>query len=140
MSAQNFDFETNLISSLSQSIYLPTTKNNSENISSDYAKILAEKIAEIDSEFDETKNNLSNQNQSSGGGDSSETSTETIKRFMPDGSILITTYDGSSIVQQIKLRPHLVPVADYSAPPTPSGEQPTKLVAKQNLDLLSLLM
>ena len=143
MSTLNLNRELDLISSAMQSTVLSQkiSATSSENFSSDYAKILSEKIAEVETEFEESKDNLSNQNQSFGSGeDSSATSTETIKRFMPDGSILITTYDGSSIVQEIKLRPHLVPVADYSAPPTSSGEPAIKFVAKQNLDLLSLLM
>ena len=143
MSTLNLNRELDLISSAMQSTVLSQkiSATSSENFSSDYAKILSEKIAEVETEFEESKNNLSNQNQSFGGGeDSSGASTETIKRFMPDGSILITTYDGSSIVQEIKLRPHLVPVADYSAQPTSSGEPAIKFVAKQNLDLLSLLM
>ena len=132
MSTLNLNRELDLISSAMQSTVLSQkiSATSSENFSSDYAKILSEKIAEVETEFEESKNNLSNP----------AASTETIKRFMPDGSILITTYDGSSIVQEIKLRPHLVPVADYSAPPTSSGEPAIKFVAKQNLDLLSLLM
>ena len=144
MSSLNTNYDLDLISSLAQSTFLTNQNSvatNSVNVSSDYAKILAEKISEVETEFEETENNLSNQNQSSGGGEnSSASSVETVKRFMPDGSILITTYDGSSITQQTKLRPHLVPVADYSAPPTSTGEPEIKFEAKQNLDLLSLLM
>ena len=144
MSTLNTNYDLDLISSLAQSTFLTNQNSvatNSVNVSSDYAKILAEKISEVETEFEETENNLSNQNQSSGGGESSSASSvETVKRFMPDGSILITTYDGSSITQQTKLRPHLVPVADYSAPPTSTGEPEIKFEAKQNLDLLSLLM
>ena len=140
----NINYGTNLISSMSQSTFQTDNQNsaviNSFGNNSEYAKILAEKIAEVDSEFEETKDNLSNQNQSSDNGKNSSSATETIKRFMPDGSIMITTYDGSSIVNQIKLRPHLVPVADYSAPPEVSGEPSTKFEMKQSLDLLSLLM
>ena len=144
MSTLNTNYDLDLISSLAQSTFLTNQNSvatNSVNVSSDYAKILAEKISEVETEFEETENNLSNQNQSSSGGEnSSASSVETVKRFMPDGSILITTYDGSSITQQTKLRPHLVPVADYSAPPTSTGEPEIKFEAKQNLDLLSLLM
>ena len=144
MSSLNTNYDLDLISSLAQSTFLTNQNSvatNSVNVSSDYAKILAEKISEVETEFEETENNLSNQNQSFGGGEnSSASSVETVKRFMPDGSILITTYDGSSITQQTKLRPHLVPVADYSAPPTSTGEPEIKFEAKQNLDLLSLLM
>ena len=137
-------YAVDLLSSISQSNFQTENnlshKNNTVGENSDYAKILAEKISEVDSEFEETKNNLSNQNQSSGSEENSASATETIKRFMPDGSIMITTYDGSSITSQIKLRPHMVAVADYSAPPKESGEPEIKMVAKQNLDLLSLLM
>ena len=136
------NYEIDLLSSAVQSSFTAeknfSTTNFAES-SSDYAKILAEKISEVQSEFEETKNNLSNQNQFSSG-ENSSSSTETIKRFMPDGSVMITTYDGSSIIQQTKIRPHLVPVADYSVPPTESGEPAIKMVAKQNLDLISLLM
>ena len=137
------DYNVDLISSVAQSNFLPS--NNSaainSNVPSEYAKILAEKISEVDSEFKDAQENLSSeQNQTSGGKNNSSAATETIKRFLPDGSIMITTYEGSSIVQQIKLRPHLVPVKDYSAPPSPSGEQPVKFELQQSLDLLSLLM
>ena len=135
-------YEVDLISTAAQTNFFPA--NNATAISpadnSEYAKILAEKISEVDSEFEDAKNNLSEQNQSAGGKNNSSVATETIKRFMPDGSIMITTYEGSSIVQQIKLRPHLVPVADYSAPPSASGEPQIELKPQQSLDLLSLLM
>ena len=135
-------YEVDLISTAAQTNFFPannaTAINPADN--SEYAKILAEKISEVDSEFEDAKNNLSEQNQSAGGGNNSSVATETIKRFMPDGSIMITTYEGSSIVQQIKLRPHLVPVADYSAPPSASGEPQIELKPQQSLDLLSLLM
>ena len=135
-------YEVDLISTAAQTNFFPannaTAINPADN--SEYAKILAEKISEVDSEFEDAKNNLSEQNQNSGGKNNSSVATETIKRFMPDGSIMITTYEGSSIVQQIKLRPHLVPVADYSAPPSASGEPQIELKPQQSLDLLSLLM
>ena len=141
MSIRNLNFETDLLAVAAQSTFL-SSKNSvlstSENISSDYAKILAEKISEVENEFEETKNNLSNQNF--GGENSKSTSTETVKRFMPDGTIILTTYNGSNIVQQIKFPPHLVPVTDYSAPPNSSGEPAIKLEPKQNLDLFNLLM
>ena len=140
----NVNYGTDLISGMAQSTFMTDSNTsaviNSSNTSSEYAKILAEKIAEVDSEFEETKNNLSNQNQPQTSSSKTSSSLETIKRFMPDGSIMITTYDGSSIVQEIKLRPHLVPVNDYSAPPQPSGEPQIKMEVQQNLDLLSLLM
>ena len=146
MSIKNLNYETDLIASAAQSNFLTEKNNyasaNAENVSSDYAKILSEKIAEVENNFEEAKNNLANQNESSASA-GEQTSTdfpETIKRLMPDGTIIITTYNGSSIVNQIKMPPHFVPVADYSAPPKVSGEPEIKMVEKQNLDLLSLLM
>ena len=139
MSEKNID----LISSVAQSTFLTNQNSvatNSTNVSSDYAKILAEKISEVDAEFEEAEKNLSDQNEPSSGGGENSAAPETIKRFMPDGSILITTYEGNNVASQIKLRPHLVPVADYSAPPTSTGETAIKFEAKQSLDLLSLLM
>ena len=123
------NYEIDLLAGATQGNFL-TEKNSAAATTSDYAKILSEKIEEVEQNFEDAKKSLQN----------SVTATETVKRFMPDGSIMITTYNGSSVVQQIKLRPHLVPVNDYSAPPTPSGQPATKFVAKQNLDLLSLLM
>ena len=145
MSVRNLNYETDLLASLTQSNFLSqnnSSTQNAENVSSEYAKILAEKISEVDSEFEETKNNLSNQSQNSDSSSekNSVTVPETIKRFMPDGSIMITTYEGSSIVNQIKFKPHLLAVADYSVPPKPSGEPEIKMIAKQNLDLFGLLM
>ena len=140
MSIKNLNYETDLLAVAAQSTFL-SSKNpavsTSENISSDYAKILAEKISEVENEFEETKNNLS---QNFGGENSQATSTETVKRFMPDGTVVLTTYDGGNIVRQVKFPPHLVPVADYSAPPNSFGEPAMKLEPKQNLDLFNLLM
>lgn len=66
--------------------------------------------------------------------------TETIRRFLPDGTISITTYQGSKIVEQVRHKPHMVSVPDYTAPPNPDGTTATKLEARQSLDLAMLLM
>ena len=132
------------------------------NVASEYSKILAAKIssvkvdvqamAEIQSQLDEISDlheELTGEvkvDEDSGNANRDESSvpkvkpTETIKRFMPDGSIMITTYEGSRIVEQVKHKPHLVSVPDYSAPLKPDGTVATKLEAKQSLDLAMLLM
>lgn len=145
MSVWNINYTSDLIASMSQLTSMTDPNSIAETMkvtgdSSDYAKILAEKISAVDAEMENTNNNLENQQQAASDSGKSSSVTETIKRFMPDGSIMVTTYDGGSIVQQMKIRPHLVPVPDYSAPPTPSGEPAMKLEARQNLDLLSLLV
>lgn len=66
--------------------------------------------------------------------------TETIRRFLPDGTISITTYQGSKIVEQVRHKPHMVSVPDYTAPPNPDGTTATKFEARQSLDLAMLLM
>jgi|GEM_PF-3124121 len=123
------NYEIDLLAGVSQGNFL-TGNTQSAETSSDYAKILQEKIEEVEQNFEDAKKSLQN----------SATTTETVKRFMPDGTVVITTYEGSSILQRAEFPPHLVPVADYSAPPTHSGQPETKLVPKQNLDLLGLLM
>lgn len=126
------NYEIDLVSGAAQKNFLSGNNSSANTVttSSDYAKILQEKISEVEQNFEDAKKSLQN----------SVTATETVKRFMPDGTIVITTYEGSSILQRTEFKPHLVPVADYSAPPTPSGQPATKFVPKQNLDLLSLLM
>ena len=136
--------------------------NNSSGVASEYAKILAEKISNIKSDvqkMDAVQEQLdeisdlqeeltgevkvdedSGNANRDGSGVSINTSTETIKRFMPDGSIMITTYEGSKVVEQVRQRPHMIAVPDLTAPPNPDGTTATKLEARQSLDLASLLM
>ncbi|MBQ7453532.1 MAG: hypothetical protein IJS69_00530 [Selenomonadaceae bacterium] len=131
-------------------------------IAAEYSKILAEKISNITAdvrkmeEFQEqldeicdlqeelTGNIKIDEDSGNANRDSAATSinqpTETIKRFMPDGSIMITTYKGAKIVEQMKQRPHMITVPDFSAPPNPDGTTATKLEARQSLDLATLLM
>ncbi len=70
------------------------------------------------------------------GDDSTQIST--VKRFKPDGSIQITTYEDGDIVSQTKIRPHMVPTPDLSAPPKPDGSPQIKFEPRFNL--LELLM
>lgn len=143
MGVWNINYGTDLISSVSQSTVQTDSNNNNSvaqnvaNVSSDYAKILAERISEIDSQFEDMQENFKNQQQNFNQGNSAK-SVETIKRFMPDGSLMITTYEDGKITSRIKKRPHLVPVPDYSKPPTATGETAIKM--QPQLNLLDLLM
>ena len=132
-------------------------------VATEYSKILAEKIscvkadvqkmAEIQEQLDEIcdlheeltgkvkiDEDSGNANRDGGSSVSTSRATETVKKFLPDGSIMITTYEGSRIVEQIKHKPHMTVVPDYSAPPNPDGTVSTKLEPSQSLDLAMLLM
>ena len=69
-------------------------------------------------------------------------STETVKRFLPDGTILVTTSKDGEIVEQYKKKPHLVPVPDESAPKPEEGSgvsEKVKWIPHYNImELLSM--
>ena len=126
------------------------TSSSSNSIKSDYAKILAGKIAnaredmeqmsKIQEEIDENKKlqeELTGKPQEEDSKNFSYESTETIKRFMPDGSIMFMKIKGGEVVDTFEKKPHLVAVADPSAPQTASGSE--KIVMKAHIDLFSLL-
>ena len=138
-----------------------TRKSKSNGITSEYSKILAKKLANVKTDvkkmnavqdqLDEIRDlqeeitgevkldeDSGNANRKDFNGATAKT-VETIKRFMPDGSILITTYEGSTITEQIKQKPHLKVVPDYAAPPNPDGSVAKKTERAQNLDLMALL-
>lgn len=124
------------------------------SIKSEYAKILADKIAsakddmermsEIQEELDENNKlheELTGETpDDDSSNSSSRESTETIKRFMPDGSILFMKVRGGEVVEQFEKKPHFVAVADPSAPKTVSGTAAVKMKAMPQLDLFSLLI
>ena len=137
-------------------------KGKSSGVASDYSKILAEKISNIKTDVQQMKStqekldeirdlqeeitgNVKIDEDSGNANRSSGTVTktvevETIKRFMPDGSIMVTTYENGKITEQVRHKPHMIAVPDYTAPPKPDGSAPTKLKPYQNLDLEMLLM
>lgn len=140
-----------------------TRRSKSSGIASEYSQILAEKIANVKTDVEKmnaTQEKLDeiadlqeeltgevkidedsgNANRKDFNGTTTSKSVETIKRFMPDGSILVTTYENGTITEQIKKKPHLQVVADYSAPPNPDGTVATKTERTQSLDLAALLM
>ena len=136
MSAWNVDLISNVVQSkLSKNQSSTFAANNSAGFSSDYAKILSQKLAQVDEEFKESVQNLSNQDLTAA---NTMPVIETITRIRPDGSIMITTYKDGKIDSSTKIKPHLVPMPDFSAPPTPEGDTETKYV--QRFTLAELLM
>ena len=124
----------------------PTYKANAKGVASEYSKILAEKmsIAKADleqmeavqeqlDEIDELHEELT------GNASTQMVEVETIKRFMPDGSIMVTTYEDGKITEQVRHKPPMMVVPDYTAPPTPDGSPATELKPYQNFDLMMLL-
>ena len=150
MGIWNIDATTDLISSMAQSTFITDT-NAANNLaagnvadSSEYSRILAEKIAEVDSEMNNTQNNTANQQENASSGsagssdDKSTTAIETLRRIMPDGSLKIVTYEDGKIVSQLKIRPQLVMTPNYSLPPDPTGD--LQLKPEQKLSLAAMLM
>ncbi|MBR5913893.1 MAG: hypothetical protein IKZ58_05990 [Selenomonadaceae bacterium] len=146
MGVWDINAATNLISSMAQSTLITDTNTanniaagNVVNDSSDYAKILAEKIAEVDSNMNNQQNNSTSQQENfSSSSEKAVSNIETLRKIMPDGSIRIVTYKDGEIDSEVKIRTHLVMTPDYSAPPTPEGEPALK--AEQRLSLAALLM
>lgn len=120
------------------------------SIKSDYAKILAEKLATAKDEMERMNKtreelalnrklheDLTGTDPNGNAADSSVESTETVKRIMPDGSIRFLKIQDGQVVEQFVKKPHLIAVADPTAPPTPSGN--TAVTMKPHEDLFSLL-
>ena len=137
-------------------------KVSTDNVASEYSKILAEKISniktdvkqmeEVQEKLDEirelheeltgkVKVDEDSGNANRNGGSVSKTvDIETIRRFMPDGSIMVTTYEDGKVTEQVRHKPHMTVVPDYSAPPKADGSPHTELKPTQNFDLAMLLM
>ena len=134
----------------SQSSY----KKVSGGVESEYAKILAEKISTVKADvkkMDAVREQLEeisnmhaeltgevkidedsgNANRKSGT-TKNISSVETIRRFMPDGTIMLTTYKDGKIAERLKLKPHMISVPDYTAPPKADGTVATKLKPTNN--------
>ena len=110
--------------------------NNSTGFSSDYAKILSQQIAQLEQDVQAASEN-STQDEELNTANNMEV-IETVRRFRPDGSIMITTYKDGKIDSTTHIKPHLVPMPDYNAPPTPEGQPEIKMVPQ--LSLAQLLM
>ena len=136
--------------------------NSSKSVASEYSKILAAKISNVKAdvqameaiqeqlnEIRDLQEELTGEvklDEDSGNAnrtDNAVTETveiETVKRFMPDGSIMVTTYENGKVTEQVRHKPHMMVVPDYTAPPKPDGSPSTELKPYQNLDLEMLLM
>lgn len=112
--------------------------SNSAGFSSDYAKILSQQITKLEQDAQAASEDISSQAQDSLSASTEMEVIETVKRFRPDGSIMITTYKDGKIDSTTKIKPHLVPMPDYTAPPTPEGQTDVKLVP--HLSVAELLM
>lgn len=131
-------------------------------IASEYSKILAEKLNNVKADvqameavqeqLDEIRDlheELTGEvkaDEDSGNANRDDASTSTIpcveriKRFLPDGSVMITTYENGTITDRLKLKPNMTVVPDYSAPPQPDGSVATELKPTRSLELQMLLM
>ena len=121
-------------------------KGGSTNTTESYSKILAEKLSNVEADvkkMEETQAQLDEldrlQAELTGSG-SIIPCVETVKRFMPDGSIMVTTYTDGEITSRVRHKPHMISVPDYTAPPKADGTVATKLEATQSFDLALLLM
>jgi len=124
-----------------------TYKANAKGVASEYSKILAAKISSIKEDVEQmeaTQEQLDEidelQAELTGNGGSQMVEVETIKRFMPDGSIMVTTYENGKITEQVRHKPNMIAVPDYTAPPKPDGSPAIELKPYQNFDLEMLLM
>lgn len=125
-----------------------STKANTKGVAGEYSKILAEKVSNIKADveaMEAVQDRLDEieemQAELTGNGSAIKTvEIETVKRFMPDGSIMVTTYENGKISEQVRHKPHMMAVPDYTAPPKPDGSPATELKPYQNLDLEMLLM
>lgn len=69
-------------------------------------------------------------------GRKSITDTEIIRKYMPDGTILVLTYQDGKVTDQHRIKPMLTEKPDYSRPPViKDGEEEyqTKLVPKRGI-------
>lgn len=128
-------------------------KSSTKGIASEYAQILNEKISNVKADIEQMEavqdqldeiNDLHEELTGNSKRDDSSVSQnveiETIKRLMPDGSIMVTTYENGKITEQVRHKPQMMVVPDYTAPPKPDGSPATELKPYQNLDLEMLLM
>ena len=132
-------------------------------VASEYAKILAEKLANIKTDVRQMEavreqldeigdlheeltgevkvdEDSGNANRDEGNSTSTITCVEKIKRFLPDGSVMITTYEDGKMTDRMILKPHMTVVPDYTAPPEPDGSVATELKPTRSLELQMLLM
>ena len=134
---------------------VPQFSRKSDSTTSEYSKILAAKISNIkedvrameavQNQLDEIRDlqeeltgnvkvdeDSGNANRDENSVTSTPQTVETVRRFLPDGSIMLTTYRDGKITDRVQLKPHMIVVPDYTAPPKPDGSVDTKLKPTNN--------
>jgi len=128
-----------------------------KGVVSEYAKVLAEKMSNVKSDVremelvreqldeistmheeltGEIKVNEDSGNANREAGTSANIiCVEKVKKFLPDGSVMITTYEDGKITDRVKMKPHMLVVPDYTAPPKADGSPETTLKPTQNFFL-----
>ena len=127
-------------------------RSSSDGVKGAYAQLLQQKLDTLKEdleqmeqrrqELDELKKAQEELTGKSDGEGSSMEMTETLQRFLPDGTILVTTTKDGEVVEQFKKKPHLVPVPDPAAPKPEEGgtvsEQVKWIPHYSVMDLLSV--
>lgn len=131
-------------------------QSSSEGVKGAYAQILQQKLSTLKEDLEDMeqrreeldelrkqREELTGKSQEDENGNISTQGTkETVKRFMPDGSIMVTTTENGKVVEQFKKKPNLVPMPNPSAPKPEDGgteSQQVKWVPHYSvMDLLSI--
>lgn len=128
----------------------PQQSHKANSVASEYSKILAAKLsnvkadvqamAAVQEQLDDIRNmheelthtvkvdeDSGNANRDDDSATAQIIMTEKVRRFLPDGSIMVTTYEDGRITERVKLKPHMIVVPDYTAPPKADGSVATQL-------------
>ena len=133
----------------------PLNSRGNTSTTSEYSKILAAKMSNakadirameaVQNQLDEIRDlqeeltgtvkvdeDSGNANRDEDSGTWTPHTIETVKRYLPDGTIMLTTYTDGKISDRVKLKPHMIVVPDYTAPPKPDGSVATELKPTNN--------
>lgn len=109
--------------------------SNDNKVTDDFSRILGHKMETAD----ETMKKMDEQREQQQSLAKQQQAVEIIRHIMPDGSVLITRYEGNNIVSSERVSPHMQVVVDTSKPvPKDEYGMPisyianTKVVAKAN--------
>ena len=108
---------------------------SSEGVKGEYAQLLQQKLSTLKQDLEEMeqrreeldelrkqREELTGKTEEDENGNISTQGTkETLKRFMPDGTILVTTTENGKVVEQFKKKPNMVPMPNPSAPKPEDG-------------------
>ncbi len=127
-----------------------TKQEQNSSVTETYAEILAVKIATIDDELKrlekvrediEEIDTLRRDAEEHGTiTSSSAEATETVRRVMGDGTILVTTTKDGKIVEQYRKKPQMVLAPDPTAPADALPSEKYRMQPRQNpLDMLAFM-